>query len=58
MSSDQDTLPGAVFEAWLADLRVDDAAHARARTAWLRRQAEEEANLVGVLPIWPNGNGP
>jgi hypothetical protein len=49
MSSDQDTLPGAVFEAWLADLRVDDAAHARARRAWLRRQAEEEATLVGVL---------
>jgi hypothetical protein len=49
MSSDQDTLPGAVFEAWLADLRVDDAAHARARAAWLRRQAEEEATLVGVL---------
>jgi hypothetical protein len=49
MSSDQDTLRGAVFEAWLADLRVDDAAHARARTAWLRRQAEEEANLVGIL---------
>jgi hypothetical protein len=38
-----------VLEAWLADLQVDEAAAARARTAWLQRQAEEEATFTGVL---------
>jgi hypothetical protein len=38
-----------VLEAWLADLQVDEAARARARTAWLARQADEEATFVGVL---------
>jgi hypothetical protein len=38
-----------VFEAWLADLQVDEAVDARARTEWLRRQAVEEATFVGVL---------
>jgi hypothetical protein len=38
-----------VLEAWLADLRVDEAVQARARTAWLARQASEEATFVGVL---------
>lgn len=28
---------------------MDEAAHARARAAWLARQAEEEATFVGVL---------
>jgi hypothetical protein len=38
-----------VLEAWLAGLRVDEAAQARSRAAWLQRQAEEEATFVGVL---------
>jgi hypothetical protein len=38
-----------VLEAWLADLQVEEAAAARARAAWLRRQAEEEASFVGLL---------
>lgn len=38
-----------VLEAWLADLQVDEAAQARARAAWLERQAAEEATFVGVL---------
>jgi hypothetical protein len=38
-----------VLEAWLADLQVEAAAQARARAAWLERQAHEEATLVGVL---------
>jgi hypothetical protein len=38
-----------VFEAWLADLQVDEAVDARARVGWLRRQADEEATFVGVL---------
>jgi small nuclear ribonucleoprotein (snRNP)-like protein len=38
-----------VFEAWLADLRVVEAVRSRARTAWLGRQAAEEATFVGVL---------
>jgi hypothetical protein len=38
-----------VLEAWLADLQLDEAARARARSAWLERQADEEASFVGVL---------
>jgi hypothetical protein len=38
-----------VLEAWLADLRVDEAATGRARAAWLARQALEEATFLGVL---------
>jgi hypothetical protein len=38
-----------VLEAWLAGLQVDEASQSRARAAWLRRQAEEEATFVGVL---------
>lgn len=33
----------------MADLQVDEATQARARTAWLARQAHEEATFVGVL---------
>jgi hypothetical protein len=33
----------------VANLRVDDAAAARARARWLVRQAEEEGTLAGVL---------
>jgi hypothetical protein len=38
-----------VFEAWLAELQVEEAAHGRARTAWLLRQAAEEGTFIGVL---------
>lgn len=41
--------PRLVLEAWLADLLVDEAANARARAAWLERQATEEATFLGVL---------
>jgi hypothetical protein len=37
------------LERWAADARVDEAARARSRERWLRRQAEEESSLVGVL---------
>jgi hypothetical protein len=43
---------GAAEEAlagWAADLAVDDAIRDRSRTQWLRRQAEEEGSLAGVL---------
>lgn len=33
----------------MADLRVDEAVRSRARTAWLGRQAAEEATFVGLL---------
>ena len=35
--------------AWAAEARVDDVIVQRRRTVWLRRQAEEEATLAGVL---------
>jgi hypothetical protein len=35
--------------SWAADLAVDDAIRDRSRTQWLRRQAEEEGTLAGVL---------
>lgn len=39
----------ARLERWAADARVDEAARARSRERWLRRQAEEERTLAGVL---------
>jgi hypothetical protein len=48
---DDDT--GATAEealaAWAADLATDDAIRDRSRTQWLRRQAEEEGTLAGIL---------
>lgn len=37
------------LERWAAEARVDEAARARARERWLRRQAEEDATVAGVL---------
>ncbi len=34
---------------WVAETQVDDAVELRRRTAWLRRQADEESTLTGVL---------
>lgn len=45
---DGDTL-ARVLELLAAETRADDAAASRRRTAWLARQAEEEATLAGVL---------
>jgi hypothetical protein len=39
----------AELTRWAAAARVDEAAAARSRERWLRRQAEEEATLAGVL---------
>lgn len=39
----------ARLERWAADARVDEAARARSRERWLRRQAEEERTVAGVL---------
>jgi small nuclear ribonucleoprotein (snRNP)-like protein len=39
----------ARLERWAAEARVDEAARLRARERWLRRQAEEESTLAGVL---------
>jgi hypothetical protein len=39
----------ARIDRWAADVRVDEAARRRARERWLRRQAEEEGSLRGVL---------
>ena len=39
----------ARIDQWAADARVDEAARRRARERWLRRQAEEEGSLAGVL---------
>ncbi|TMM20662.1 MAG: hypothetical protein E6G01_00055 [Actinobacteria bacterium] len=33
---------------WAADARASDAARARSRQRWLRRQAEEESTLAGI----------
>lgn len=38
----------ARLERWAADARVDEAARARSRERWLRRQAEDETALAGV----------
>ena len=35
--------------AWVASLVADEAAAARARTTWLRRQAAEEGTFAGAL---------
>lgn len=37
------------LERWVADARVDEAARARSRERWLRRQAEEGGTFAGVL---------
>ena len=37
------------LERWAADARVDEAARGRSRERWLRRQAEEESTVAGVL---------
>ena len=39
----------ARLERWAADARVDEAARVRSRERWLRRQAEEESTVAGVL---------
>ena len=47
----------ARLERWAAEARVDAAAEARAREQWLRRQAEEEGALAGVLADLADGAG-
>lgn len=42
----------------MADLRVDEAVRSRARTAWLERQAAEEATFTGVLSDLAEGGRP
>ena len=37
------------LEQWAGEARVEDSARRRTRERWLRQQAEEEGNLVGVL---------
>jgi hypothetical protein len=39
----------AELTRWAATARVEEAVAARSRERWLRRQAEEEATLAGVL---------
>jgi len=34
---------------WVAETQVDDAIELRRRSAWLRRQTDEESTLTGVL---------
>jgi hypothetical protein len=46
--SDVDRLWEALA-GWAADARADEAARARAREGWLRRQAETEATFTGLL---------
>lgn len=41
--------PDGAAERWLAGLRAEAGADRRRRTAWLVRQAEEEASLLGIL---------
>jgi hypothetical protein len=48
----------ARLERWAADARVDEAARARARERWLRRQAEDETALAGVLADLRDGAVP
>jgi len=48
----------ARLERWAAEARVDAAAEARAREHWLRRQAEEEGSLAGVLADLADGGVP
>jgi hypothetical protein len=40
---------GARLDRFVADARVDDAVRLRERERWLRRQAEEDTTLSGVL---------
>ncbi len=40
---------GGDADRFLADLRADEAAHARRRERWLRRSLAEEASLAGIL---------
>lgn len=42
-------LDGDELERWVAELRSQDAARSRSRTAWLRRQAAEDGSFVGTL---------
>lgn len=37
------------LERWVAEARVDEAARARSRERWLRRQAGEDGTVAGVL---------
>ena len=39
----------ARLERWAAEARVDEAARGRSRERWLRRQAEEDGTVAGVL---------
>jgi hypothetical protein len=39
----------ARLERWAAEARVDEAVRVRTRERWLRRQAEEESTLAGIL---------
>src|SRR5262245_6119327 len=39
----------ARLDRWVAEARVDEAARRRSRERWLRRQAEEESTVAGVL---------
>jgi len=52
-SSDADGLLGGSLverlDRWIADIRSDDAAAARARERWLVTQAEESSTFTGVL---------
>lgn len=43
------TASGMPLAAWVASLVADEAAAARARTAWLHRQAAEEGTFTGAL---------
>jgi len=43
------TASGMPLAAWVASLVADEAAAARARTTWLRRQAAEEGTFAGAL---------
>ncbi len=39
----------ADLSRWVADARVEEAAAARSRQRWLRAQAQEEANMAGLM---------
>ena len=58
MSSDQDTLPGAVFEAWLAELRVDDAVHAVPAERGYADRPRRRRVSSGCWPIWLSESEP
>lgn len=48
----------AELERWLAELRVDDAARARARIGHLRSGEAQDSTLVGVLVTLGERGGP